>query len=180
MWISCGGHLSFLPNGQNDIMKRTARLLSLMNTQWRIHERGLGGLSPRLSFRPNWGPKGQKNVFETTPSPYLRVWMTMPPSPSPSPLICRSGSATKTDSVEMLLKWITFNFFERLDHWTFITKHVFCHLLICMIRKNNVLFELTLCCLVFLFFVLYWKKLIVKSFLFSSWWWRALAWCSKS
>ena len=88
MWISSGGHLSFLPNGQNDIMKRTARLLSLMNTQWQIHERGLVGLSPPpppIIFRPNWSPKGQKKCFWDPPlisgsgwpfplPPYLKVW----------------------------------------------------------------------------------------------------------
>ena len=32
-----------------------------------------------LIFRPNWGPKGRKKVFETAPPTYLRVWMTPPP-----------------------------------------------------------------------------------------------------
>ena len=33
-----------------------------------------------LIFRPNWGPKGWKNFFETWAPPYLRVWMTpLPP-----------------------------------------------------------------------------------------------------
>ena len=30
---------------------------------------------PSIIFRPNWGPKGQKNFFEIPPAPpYLRVW----------------------------------------------------------------------------------------------------------
>ena len=85
MWISSGGHLSFLPNGQNDTMKRTARLLSLMNTQWRIHKRGFGGLPPPPLPPPYFldqteAQRAKKHVFETLP-PYLRVWMTVPPSP---------------------------------------------------------------------------------------------------
>ena len=79
MWTSCGGHLSFLPNGQNDIMRRTARLLSLMNTQWRIHERG-------LFLDQTEAQRAKKHVFETPPPlsqglndrapfpPYLKVW----------------------------------------------------------------------------------------------------------
>ena len=43
--------------------------------QWRTRVPG----SP-LIFRPHWGPKGQKNLFDTGPSPYLRVWTTGPPS----------------------------------------------------------------------------------------------------
>ena len=44
-----------------------------------------------LIFRPKWGPKGRKNIFfDTGPRPYLRFWMT---SPTPTPLIWRSGSA---------------------------------------------------------------------------------------
>ena len=43
-----------------------------------------GGLP--LIFRPNWGPKGRKNSFgRPPPPPYLRVWMTAPPSP-PAPI----------------------------------------------------------------------------------------------
>ena len=45
-----------------------------------------GAQGPRLPviFRPNWGPKGEKNVWESGP-PSLKVWMTslpFPPSPS--------------------------------------------------------------------------------------------------
>ena len=41
---------------------------------------GAGGTRPPspLIFRPNWGPKGQKNFLETGPPPYLRFWMTTP------------------------------------------------------------------------------------------------------
>ena len=45
---------------------------------------GAGDLDPRLIFRPNWGPKGQKKILK--PPPYLRVWMTEPfPHPPPPP-----------------------------------------------------------------------------------------------
>ena len=57
-----------------------------LKTQWWILGKGPGGPPPSLIFRPNWRPKGWKKVFETTPPPYLRVWMTAPP-----PLIWRSG-----------------------------------------------------------------------------------------
>ena len=43
-------------------------------------EEGPGGPESLLTFRPNWGPKGQKKLFETGPPPYLMVWMTGPPS----------------------------------------------------------------------------------------------------
>ena len=65
-------------------MKRTARLLSLMNTQWQIHERGLVGLPPPLPplfLDQTEAQRAKKNVFETPPPPSLRVWMTVPPSP---------------------------------------------------------------------------------------------------
>ena len=32
-----------------------------------------------LSFRPNWGPRGQKSFFFRLAPPYLRVLMTTPP-----------------------------------------------------------------------------------------------------
>ena len=38
------------------------------------------GPPPPLTFRPNWGLKGQK-IFQTTPTPYVRVWMTGLPPP---------------------------------------------------------------------------------------------------
>ena len=46
-------------------------------------------------FRPNWGPKGRKNVFENghPPPPYLRIWMTG------SSLLWRSGSATMVNAI---------------------------------------------------------------------------------
>ena len=31
-----------------------------------------------LIFRPNWGPKGRKNIFLRPGPPYIRVWMTGP------------------------------------------------------------------------------------------------------
>ena len=42
-----------------------------------------------LIFRPNWGPKSQKKIFETSPPPlYLRVWMsTALPPPPPHPFL---------------------------------------------------------------------------------------------
>ena len=46
------------------------------------------GLCPFI-FRPNWGPKGWKNFLIPLLPPYLRVWMTPPPS-----FIWRCGSAT--------------------------------------------------------------------------------------
>ena len=63
-----------------------------VNNQWRVQP---------LIFRPNWGPKGRKNVFwrpgpplskglDDRLPPYLRVWMTAPPPH----LISRSGSCT--------------------------------------------------------------------------------------
>ena len=39
-------------------------------------------LPPPLILRPNWGPKGRNNFFGDCP-PYLRVWMTTTPPPSP-------------------------------------------------------------------------------------------------
>ena len=44
--------------------------------------------APLLIFRPNWGPKGQKKIWD--PLPYLRVWMTG------HPLISRSGSGNES------------------------------------------------------------------------------------
>ena len=35
---------------------------------------------PRPIFRPNWGPKGRKNFFLRPVPPYLRVWVTSPPT----------------------------------------------------------------------------------------------------
>lgn len=43
-------------------------LISVFRNRCRIHGRGPG--SPPPIFRPEWGPKGRKNIF------YLRVWMT--------------------------------------------------------------------------------------------------------
>ena len=39
------------------------------------------GEGPPLIFRPNWGPKGQKNFFwdQTPLTPYIRVCMNAPP-----------------------------------------------------------------------------------------------------
>ena len=69
----------------------TCRLLFLIS-QWHIQGRGRGACPPPLIFRPKWGPKGQKHLFATSPSPphpsYLRVWMTGPA------LFWRPGSAT--------------------------------------------------------------------------------------
>ena len=47
---------------------------------------GARGPTPPLIFRPNLRPKGRK--LETA-SPYLGVWVTLPPPP----LFCMSGSA---------------------------------------------------------------------------------------
>ena len=58
----------------------------LLNTGWPFSGTSRGGASrPPLTFRPNWGPKGQKNFGgRSTPPPlFLRVWMTTPP---PKPL----------------------------------------------------------------------------------------------
>ena len=69
-----------------------------------------GPLGPgRPIFRPNGGPKGPQFVFFKTapPLPYLRVWMTGPPS------TWRSGSATggagKTEATPFI-KLISFFF----------------------------------------------------------------------
>ena len=68
MWRSCGSHLSFLPNGQNDIMWRTARLLSLMKSQWRTLGSGPGGTaSPPLFLDHTVAQRAKKNVFEPIP-----------------------------------------------------------------------------------------------------------------
>ena len=53
-----------------------------------------GGPGPPFIFRPNWGPKGRKNICFGDPLPYLRVWMTAPPL-----LISSSGSGA------VLLSW---------------------------------------------------------------------------
>ena len=36
------------------------------------------GEGPPLIFRPNWGPKGRKNIFSRPGPRYIRVWMTGP------------------------------------------------------------------------------------------------------
>ena len=56
-------------------------------------EEGPGRPDPPI-LRPNWGPKGRKQIFVETgllPS-YLRVWMT---APAPLFLIWKSASATE-------------------------------------------------------------------------------------
>ena len=57
--------------------------------------------APLLIFRPNWGPKGQKKIWD--PLPYLRVWMTGPP------LISRSGSGNESYPVR--------EYEHRLNDW---------------------------------------------------------------
>ena len=49
-----------------------------------------------LIFRPNWGPKDQKTIFflRPPPPPLLSQGVDDCPTPPPSPLIWRSGSAT--------------------------------------------------------------------------------------
>ena len=84
--------------------------------QWWIQGRGLGGRAPPpLMFRPKWGPKGQrKNFFWGHPPPYLRVWMTG--SPHPSPLIWRPGSTTGNSSVSCAFNlWVSFIH----EQWTY-------------------------------------------------------------
>ena len=75
-------------------LQSQSKLLGHFAVQWRIQGRGQGEPGSPLIFKPNWGPKGRKNFFETIPPPppYLRVWMTAPPPPAPH-LIWRSGSA---------------------------------------------------------------------------------------
>ena len=51
--------------------------LEFEQKQWQIHGRGRG-VRPPFIFRPNWGPK---TLFGDRPPPYLRVWMSAPPSP---------------------------------------------------------------------------------------------------
>ena len=53
--------------------EKTDHILQCHHWQWRIQGRG-----PRLIFRPNWGPKGWKNIFLRPGPPYIRVWMTGP------------------------------------------------------------------------------------------------------
>lgn len=56
-----------------------------------------------LVFRPNcWVPKGRKMFFETSPPPYLGVWMTPPP-------LCEGLDLPKITSI--------------LAHWS-LTNHV--------------------------------------------------------
>ena len=64
---------------------------------------GPGGPGPPLIFTPNWGPKGGKKFFWDRAPPFVRVWMTGPPPPSP--LIWRSGSAT--EDYRLLRDWET-------------------------------------------------------------------------
>ena len=55
-----------------------------------IQGRGAGGPGTPLFFRPNWGPKGWKKfIWDRSPPPFLRVWMTKPP------VIWRFWSATE-------------------------------------------------------------------------------------
>ena len=64
------------------------KVLILNGWQWRIQGRG-PGLS--LIFGPYWGPKGRIKFFlRPPPPPYLRVWMSAPPS---IPYL-KSGSAS--------------------------------------------------------------------------------------
>ena len=56
----------------------------------RSRGRCLGSLAPPLVLDQNEARSSEKNIFETGPPPYLRVWMAR----SPRPLIWRSGSAT--------------------------------------------------------------------------------------
>ena len=88
-----------------------------------------GGQAP-LNFRPNWGPKGRKNLFlRSAPPLYLRGWMPGPP------LIWRSGStlllSVFTQQLEILVtslrtplfglnKDVLVSFVQRVDntiHW---------------------------------------------------------------
>ena len=59
---------------------------------------GARGARAPLIFRPNWGPKGRKKIFEDrSPTPYHRVWVT-------APLIWRPGHAT--DQYHPLVKMV--------------------------------------------------------------------------
>ena len=70
---------------------QTSPISFVARVQQRTSARRQRGLRPRLIFRPNWGPEGQKNV--RPPPLYLGVWMT---GPHPPPPISRSGSDTCT------------------------------------------------------------------------------------
>ena len=130
-----------------------------------------GDCLPPLCLDHTVAQRAKKMFLRPPPPP------PSPPSP-PSPLIWRSGSTTETGSVQMLLKWISFNTFQWLYHWTFSTKH-FAIFWFAWLEK--IMFSLNWPCgALFYIFLRFIVKLIVKSFLFFSWWWRALAWCPKS
>ena len=94
---------------------------------WQIQGRGPGANPPPLIFRPKWDPKGRKNFFWRPGPPYLRVWMTSPPSPlseglDPPLHIIRwyfwndIPRPLKTKSSKLLFKKAIFQFFF-LQYW---------------------------------------------------------------
>ena len=69
---------------------QTSPISFVARVQQRTSARRQRGLRPRLIFRPNWGPEGQKNVFgdrpppplsrglddrSPPPTPHLKVWI---------------------------------------------------------------------------------------------------------
>ena len=68
-----------------------------------------------LIFRPNWGPKDQKNFFDD------RVYTPHPPPPLP--LILRSGSSTAEDCYSVILLYSTY--FHYLSFHVWLYSHVF-------------------------------------------------------
>ena len=70
-------------------LQSQSKLLGHFAVQWRIQGRGQGEPGSPLIFKPNWGPKGRKKIFDTIPPPppaplsqglddrsppYLKVW----------------------------------------------------------------------------------------------------------
>ena len=72
--------------------KMVISFVCLVPVQWQIQGRGPGPPPPPLLiFRANWGLQGGKKCFLRPGPPYLRVWMTAPPPPFPSPWALSEG-----------------------------------------------------------------------------------------
>ena len=77
----CNDHRNFTLTGTFSGTDRVSNFLARVKSPFSIPAQLAdpgGGHGVPLIFRPQWGPKGRKNIFLETP-PYLRVWMTAPP-----------------------------------------------------------------------------------------------------
>ena len=100
-------------------LQSQSKLLGHFAVQWRIQGRGPGEPGSPLIFKPNWGPKGRKKIFDTIspprplisgsgwPLPTLSEGL-VPPLPSVLPSQCwytRFGELTAINKIGRTRRW---------------------------------------------------------------------------